>query len=123
MIAPAKPLPPSRLLRSLAFAPQIVDYKVFNLPNTVTASGTVDLDLASVRSELLRGVFCGDTALEGETASGDVVLGQTELLKGRTSSNLDLSSDNVDTSDLLCDGVLNLDTWVDFNKVVPIFYY
>lgn len=122
MIAPAKPLPPSRLLRSLAFAPQTADYKVFNLPNTVTASGTVDLDLASVRSELLGGVFCGDTALEGETASGDVVLGQTELLKGRTSSNLDLSSDDVDTSDLLCDGVLNLDTGVDFNKVVPILY-
>jgi hypothetical protein len=42
-----------------------------------------------------------------------VVLGQTELLEGSTSGDLNLSSDNVDTSDLLSDGVLDLDTRVD----------
>jgi hypothetical protein len=35
------------------------------------------------------------------------------LLEGSTSGDLNLSSDNVDTSDLLSDGVLDLDTRVD----------
>lgn len=91
-----------------------------NLPNTVTASGTVDFNLASVWGELLGGVFCRDTALEGETACGNVVLSQAKLLKRGTGRNLDLSGDDIDTSDLLGDGVLNLDTGVDLNKVVPM---
>jgi hypothetical protein len=33
----------------------------------------------------------------------DVLLGKAELLEGDTSSDLDLSSDDVDTGDLLCE--------------------
>lgn len=50
----------------------------------------------------------------------DVLLGQAELLERHTGSDLDLSSDDVNPSDLLCDGVLDLDTGVDFDKVVPV---
>jgi hypothetical protein len=46
--------------------------------------------------------------LEGKATCGDVVLGQTELLKGSTRSNLDLCSDDIDTGDFLGDGVLDL---------------
>lgn len=48
----------------------------------------------------------------------NVFLGQAKLGKGDTSSNLDLGSDDIDTSDLLSDGVLDLDTGVDFNEIV-----
>jgi hypothetical protein len=48
----------------------------------------------------------------------DVLLGQAELSKGDSGSDLDLSGDNVDTGDLLGDGVLDLDTGVDLNEVV-----
>jgi len=85
---------------------------------TVTTGRSVHLDLARVRLETLRGVFGGDTTLDGETTSVDVLLGQTELSKGDTGSDLDLGGDNVDTGDLLCDSVLDLDTRVDLDKVV-----
>ena len=82
--------------------------------NTVAASGTVDLNLTSIRSECLGRVFCGDAALEGEAARRDVVLSQAKLLERCTSGDLDLSCNDVDTSDLLGDCVLDLDTRVDF---------
>jgi hypothetical protein len=58
--------------------------------------------------------------LEGEASCGDVVLGQTELLERSTGSNLDLCGHDVDTSNLLGDGVLDLDTRVNLNEVVPV---
>jgi hypothetical protein len=90
-----------------------VKFKTYVKTDTVTACGTVDLNLTSVGSERLGGVFCGNTALECETACGDVVLSQTKLLKRCTSGDLNLSCDNIDTSDLFGDGVLDLDTGVD----------
>ena len=48
-----------------------------------------------------------------------MVLGQTKLLERCTSGDLDLSCNNIDTSDLLSDGVLDLDTGINFYKVVP----
>lgn len=63
----------------------------------------------------------------------NVVLSQAELFKGDTCRDLDLSSNNIDTGDLLCgrvrspaepsssltrDGVLHLDTRVDLDEVM-----
>ena len=48
-----------------------------------------------------------------------MVLSQTELLERCTSGDLDLSCDNIDTSNLLGDGVFDLDTRVDFNEIIP----
>lgn len=48
----------------------------------------------------------------------DVVLGKTKLFEGDTCGNLDLGSNDIDTGDLFGDGVLDLDTGVDFDKVV-----
>lgn len=76
--------------------------------DTITASGTVDLNLSGVRREALRGVFGGDTALNGKPASRNAVLGQAQLGEGSTSGNLDLRCDDVDAGDLFGDGVLDL---------------
>ena len=86
--------------------------------NTVTASTAVDFNLSGVRLETSSGVFGGNTALNGEPALSDSFLGQTELREGSPSSNLDLSSNDVDTRDFLSDGVLDLDAGVDFDEVV-----
>lgn len=88
--------------------------------HTVTTGRAVDLDLSSVGLEVGAGIFSGDAALDGETTAVDVVLGETELLEGNTSSDLDLRSDNVDTGDLFGNGVLDLDSRVDLDKVVAV---
>jgi hypothetical protein len=76
--------------------------------HTVTACGTVHLNLASIWGKPLRRVFGRDTALEGEAASGDMVLRQAKLLERGTSGNLDLGGDDVDACDFLCNCVLDL---------------
>jgi hypothetical protein len=105
--------------------------------DTVTAGRAVHLDLARVRLEASSGVFSGDTALNGEATAVDVLLGETELLKSDASGDLDLRGNNVDAGDLLCevsakgwgswgsksltgDGVLDLNTRVDLDKVVAV---
>lgn len=70
--------------------------------HTVTTRGTVHFNLARVRLEASCGVFGGDTRLNGKATAVDVFLGKTELGKGDTSSNLDLSGNDVDTGDFLC---------------------
>ena len=70
--------------------------------DTITARTAVDLNLSRVRLEVLRRILGGDTALNGEAALGDGVLGQTELREGRASSDLNLRGDDVDASNLLC---------------------
>jgi hypothetical protein len=42
-----------------------------------------------------------------------VILSQTKLLKGGACSNLNLCGNDINTSDLFGNGMLNLDTWVD----------
>jgi len=66
----------------------------------------------------LSSILGRDSTLNGETSSVDVFLGETELFKGDTSSNLDLSSDDIDSSDFLGDSVLDLDSGVDLDKVM-----
>jgi len=65
-------------------------------------------------------VFCGNSALEGEATGRDVILSQAELLKRCACSNLDLCRDNIDSSNFLGDGVLDLNTGVDLDEVVSV---
>ena len=69
--------------------------------DTVATSTAVDLDLARVRLEVLRRILGGDTALDGESALGDGVLGQAELGQSGACSDLNLCSDDIETSDFL----------------------
>lgn len=78
--------------------------------NAVSACAAVDLDLTGVGLEVLGGVFSSDTALDGVSALADRVLGETELGKARSGSDLDLGGDDVDTGDGFGDGVFDLDT-------------
>ena len=88
--------------------------------DSVTASRSVDLNLSGVGLEVLAGVLGGDTALDGISTGGDAVLGKTELLKGGASGDLDLSGNDIDTGNLLGDGVLDLDSGVDLDEVVAV---
>ena len=82
--------------------------------DSVTTRRAVDLDLSGIRREALGGVFCGNSALEGEAAGRDVVLRETELLERGSSRDLDLRSDDVDARNFFRDGVLDLDARIDF---------
>jgi hypothetical protein len=86
--------------------------------NTVTTGRAVNLNLASIRLESLRRIFRRDTALDGKSSRGNAVLSQTQLLQRSTSRDLNLCSHNINTGNLLSDGVLDLNTRVDLNKVV-----
>lgn len=88
--------------------------------DTITTSRSVDFNLTSVRLEVGCGILSGDTTLDSKSSPVDVLLGQTKLLEGYTSSNLNLSSDDVNTGDLFGNGVLDLDTRVDLNEVVAV---
>lgn len=91
-----------------------------DVPDTISTSGTVYLDLSGVRREALSRIFGGDTALEGKTTSRDVILSQTKLLKGSACGNLDLCGNNIDASDFFSNGVLNLNTGVDSGQVLAL---
>jgi hypothetical protein len=69
--------------------------------HTITTRTPVHFDLSGIRLESLSGIFSGDTALNGETTSSDCLLGETERGERGTSSDLDLSGNDIDTSDLL----------------------
>jgi hypothetical protein len=88
--------------------------------DSVTTSGTVDLDLSGIGTEVLGGVLSGDTALNGVTTGRDTVLGQSKLLKTSSGSNLDLGGNNINSGNLLGDSVLDLDTGVDLDEVVTV---
>jgi hypothetical protein len=86
--------------------------------NTISTSRSVNFDLTSIGLESLSGVFSRDSTLDGETSSVDMLLGKTELFEGDTSSNLDLGSNDIDTGNFLGNGVLDLDSGVDFDEIV-----
>jgi hypothetical protein len=69
--------------------------------NTITTCAAVDFDFTSVRLEAGSRIFCGDTTLNREATFGDCVLCKTELGKCGTGGNLNLCSNNIETSDFL----------------------
>lgn len=88
--------------------------------NTVTTSRSVDLNLSGVWSEALSRILGGDAALDSEATGGDSVLCKTKLSKSSASGDLDLGCDNVNAGDLFSDGMLDLNTGVDLDKVVAV---
>ena len=59
-------------------------------------------------------------SLHGEPSCGNARLLETQLFQSSTGGDLDLGCDNVDTCDLLGNGVLHLDTGVDLDEVVAV---
>jgi hypothetical protein len=88
--------------------------------DTVATSRSVDLDLASVWPELLSRVLSGNAALDSKSTGRNAVLGQSELRKSGASGNLDLGGDDINTSNFFSNGVLDLDTGINFNEVVSV---
>lgn len=77
-------------------------------PDAVTTCRAVDFDLARIRREALGRVLGGDAALDGEATGRNAILSQTKLSESGTSGNLDLSCDDIDSSDLFGDSVFDL---------------
>ena len=88
--------------------------------HAIATGRAVDLNLARVGAELLGRVLGGESALNSKAARGDAVLRQSQLSQRGASGDLNLSGDDVDAGDLLGDGVLDLDTRVDFDEVVAV---
>jgi len=76
--------------------------------HAVTTSGAVHLDLSGVRLKALGWVFSCDSALDCKAADGNAILSEAELLERGTSSDLNLSGDQVYSGYLFSDGVFNL---------------
>lgn len=70
--------------------------------NTIATSTAVNLNLSSIGLEVLSGIFSGNTALNSESALGDGFLSKTKLREGSASCDLNLRSNDIDTSDFLC---------------------
>lgn len=71
--------------------------------NTIATCTAVHLDFSGVWLEASRRIFGGDTTLDRKASASDGLLRQAKLGESRACSNLDLGSNDVDTSDLLCD--------------------
>ena len=69
--------------------------------NTITPRASVHLDLTSVRLEVGGCILSGNSALDREASLRDILLGKAKLRESSTSRDLNLSSDNIDTSDFL----------------------
>jgi hypothetical protein len=69
--------------------------------NTITPRASVHLDLTRVRLEVGGCILSGNSALDREASLCDVLLGKTKLRESSTSCDLNLSSDNIDSSDFL----------------------
>ena len=69
--------------------------------NAITPCASVHLDLTSVRLEVGGCILSGNSALDSEASLCDILLGKTKLRESSASRNLNLSSDNIDTSDFL----------------------
>ena len=92
---------------------------VANAIHTDAATGgmAVDGNGAGVGSKVLLRILGGHTALDGNATGANVLLLETDFVKGGTGSNAKLGLDNVNSGNLLGDGVLDLDTGVDLNEV------
>ena len=88
--------------------------------DAVTTSRSVDLNLSGVWRETLCRIFSCDTALDSKSTSRDAVLGKSKLSQSGTCSDLDLSSNEINASDLLGNCVLDLNTGVDLDEVVSV---
>ena len=88
--------------------------------NAHAGTRSVDLKSSGVRLEGISWVFGRDTTLDGVAAYHDVVLFEAQVCKGGAARDEDLRLDEVDSGDLLRNGVLDLDSWVDLDEVVPL---
>jgi hypothetical protein len=91
--------------------------------DSIATSGAVDLNLSGVRCKALRWILCRDAALEGEAASRDVILGETELFERCTRCDLDLGSDDIDAGHFLRNGMFDLNAGVDLYNNVSIWIW
>ena len=89
--------------------------------DAVAASGTIYLDLASIRRKAISRIFRRDTTLYGKAANRDLILCQTQLLQGCSSCYLYLRCHNVNASDFFGNCMLHLYTRINLDEVISVF--
>mmetsp|Transcript_19320 Transcript_19320/g.44025 ORF Transcript_19320/g.44025 Transcript_19320/m.44025 type:complete len:298 (-) Transcript_19320:210-1103(-) len=77
-----------------------------------------DVDCAGVRTEVVGGIFRGDTTLHSITQGGDIFLSESQIIQSGTSGNSNLILHNIHPRDFFGNGVFHLYAWIDFNKIM-----
>mmetsp|Transcript_21778 Transcript_21778/g.32094 ORF Transcript_21778/g.32094 Transcript_21778/m.32094 type:complete len:337 (+) Transcript_21778:2420-3430(+) len=85
--------------------------------NTGSSRMTVNRKSSGIRSKVFLRVLSGDTRLDGNSTSSNILLDQSCLLQGSSGSNTKLSLDNINSSYFFSNGMFYLDTWVDLDEV------
>lgn len=85
--------------------------------DTQTTWGSENTDSSRIWLEAFFGVFGGDSTLDSISTGINALLLDTQFLEGCTSSDQNLCLDDINTSGFFSDGVLNLNSWVDFDEV------
>ena len=78
---------------------------------------SVNSDSPCVWLESLLWVLCGDSALDSMASGMDFFLLDSYILKGCSTSDKNLSLNNVNSANFLSDGMLDLNSWVHLYKV------
>mmetsp|Transcript_7802 Transcript_7802/g.13284 ORF Transcript_7802/g.13284 Transcript_7802/m.13284 type:complete len:211 (-) Transcript_7802:766-1398(-) len=81
---------------------------------------TVQRNSTSIGSKITFRVLSSDTALDSNATRFDILLLETNFLKGSTTCNTDLSLNNINSSNFFGNSVLDLNTRIDLNKVRPV---
>ena len=85
-------------------------------PHPISTCATVHFDLSHIGLEVCSGVLCGDSALDGKPPLRNCFLGQAQLGESGPSSDLNLSSDDIETGDFLWEGLAKVWTEADVGK-------
>mmetsp|Transcript_1300 Transcript_1300/g.1725 ORF Transcript_1300/g.1725 Transcript_1300/m.1725 type:complete len:346 (-) Transcript_1300:436-1473(-) len=89
--------------------------------NTHTTWSTENLNNPSVWAKIFGWIFRSHTALHCMAHWENVFLFESHFIQFHSRSNLDLTLNYINSSDLLSNGVLNLNTRVDFNEIMSTF--
>lgn len=86
----------------------------------MSRSRSVNFDTTRIRLEMTVWVFSSDTTLNRKSTRFNLGLHESKFRERCTECNTDLSRNNIDSSDFLSNGMFDLDTRIDFDKVVSI---
>ena len=81
--------------------------------------GTVGGDRAGIGPEAVRRILGSDPALQRRAVDPDHILGEIKITQALPGGNAHLGLDKINVSDLLGDGVLDLDPRIHLDEDVP----
>ena len=88
--------------------------------HSCASCGAVHLDTTRIWLEICLRILGCDTTLDGRATCDESVLRQAKVAECRARRNLNLARDDIDTGNFLRNSVFDLQTWIDFDKVVSV---